>query len=149
MFFNFYQKNKKSTNYHIKKLKKILTKYIIIAVVIVLAFAFMAFRNVSQQNSCFENLSPAEFKKMLEEQEDVVLLDVRTDNEFNSGHIQDAKNVNYFASNFRQKIKEMNQDKTYLVYCRSGGRSAKACNILCQEGMTKVYNLSGGILAWK
>ena len=79
---------------------------------------------------------------------EVVVLDVRTADEFNEGHIENALNIDVNQSNFLEKVKEtLHKDKTIAVYCRSGRRSAKAAERLSSEGY-KAVNLSGGIIAW-
>ena len=80
---------------------------------------------------------------------DVVLLDVRTAQEFNEGHIQKALNIDVKQDGFVEKAKAiLPADKTVAVYCRSGKRSANAAGMLAKEGY-KVVNLTGGIMAWK
>ena len=80
---------------------------------------------------------------------DVVLLDVRTAEEYNEGHLQDALNIDVKEGGFVEKTKSvLPVGKTIAVYCRSGKRSALAAGALAKEGY-KVVNLSGGILAWK
>ncbi|MGM9833095.1 MAG: rhodanese-like domain-containing protein [Candidatus Limisoma sp.] len=79
---------------------------------------------------------------------DVVVLDVRTADEFNQGHIENALNIDINQSNFLEKAKSaLPKDKTIAVYCRSGRRSAKAAERLSSEGY-KAVNLSGGIVEW-
>lgn len=78
----------------------------------------------------------------------VVVLDVRTADEFNDGHIAGAVNVDVRQGDFLQKAKAvLPTDKTIAVYCRSGKRSANACSQLSAENY-KCVNLEGGILAW-
>lgn len=78
----------------------------------------------------------------------VVVLDVRTADEFNDGHIAGAVNVDIRQADFLQKAKAvLPTDKTIAVYCRSGKRSANACSQLSAENY-KCVNLEGGILAW-
>lgn len=80
--------------------------------------------------------------------EDVVLLDVRTADEFNEGHIKNAVNIDVRQSDFVEKAKSaLPVGKTVAVYCRSGKRSATAAGMLVKKGL-KVVNLEGGILAW-
>lgn len=79
---------------------------------------------------------------------DVVVLDVRTPVEAAAGKIENAKVINVLAEDFEQNIKQLDRDKTYLVYCRSGRRSANACNIMANSGFKKLYNLEGGYNAW-
>ena len=72
---------------------------------------------------------------------EVVVLDVRTADEFNEGHIENALNIDINQSNFLEKVKEtLHKDKTIAVYCRSGRRSAKAAERLSSEGY-KAVNL--------
>ncbi len=99
-----------------------------------------------QQN--YENTDPEGFAKLIEEP-DVVVLDVRTAEEFDEGHIEGAVNIDYKQSGFVEKSTAMlPKEKTIAVYCRSGRRSAGAAELLAAEGY-KMVNLYGGILAWK
>ncbi len=80
---------------------------------------------------------------------DVVLLDVRTIDEYNEGHIMGALQVDIRQDDFMPKAQKLlPKDKTIAVYCRSGRRSAQACEQLESDGYN-VVNLKGGILAWK
>ena len=81
--------------------------------------------------------------------DNALVLDVREANEFNSGHIANAKHIPLGQLNNDIKILEKYKDQTIVVNCRSGSRSAAACSILRKQGFTKVYNLAGGILAWQ
>lgn len=78
----------------------------------------------------------------------VVVLDARTAGEYGEGHIEGAVNIDVKKDDFLQKAKQtLPVDRTIAVYCRSGRRSAKACNLLSAEGY-KCVNLKGGIMAW-
>lgn len=74
---------------------------------------------------------------------EIVLIDVRTPDEFNAGHVQEALNINYFDENFSDQINDLNTDKTLYLYCRSGNRSMKAAKLLSAKGYS-VVNLEGG-----
>jgi rhodanese-related sulfurtransferase len=78
---------------------------------------------------------------------DIVLIDVRTPEEFNAGHIAGAINIDINSNTFEQQIKQLSKNKTVLVYCRSVNRSAKASKIL-RKNHYKVMDLAGGINAW-
>ncbi|OWY21426.1 rhodanese-like domain-containing protein [Sphingobacteriales bacterium UPWRP_1] len=78
---------------------------------------------------------------------DAVLLDVRTRDEFALGSIAGAKNIDFWANDFAAKIAALDKSKTYYLFCRSGNRSGKACNMMTSTGF-KAYNLEGGIGAW-
>lgn len=78
----------------------------------------------------------------------VIVLDVRTADEFNDGHIVRATNIDVKKDDFLKEVKvSLPTDKTIAVYCRSGRRSANACGKLSAEGY-KCVNLKGGIIAW-
>lgn len=95
-----------------------------------------------------KNLSPEEFEAKLGDK-NCVVLDVRTPEEFSSGYIRGAKNLNFFSPDFRNEISKLDKNRVYLVYCASGGRSAAACKIMSDFGFPEVYNLKGGINGWK
>ena len=78
-----------------------------------------------------------------------VLLDVRTEEEFGDIHIPNARLIDIRQPQaFMEEVQALDKDKTYFVYCRSGARSAQACQILDQLGVAATYNLIGGILGW-
>ncbi len=83
------------------------------------------------------------------ELESVVLIDVRTPGEFTQGHVEGAVNVNWFDPNFENRFKEITKDETIFVYCKAGGRSAKAQQKLIEMGYSNVVNLEGGYDAYK
>ena len=96
----------------------------------------------------YENVDVKGFAELMNNP-NVVVLDVRTADEFKDGHLEGALNIDQAQSDFIQKAKKMlPSDKTIAVYCRSGRRSASAAGKLAVEGYQAV-NLKGGILAWK
>jgi L-ascorbate metabolism protein UlaG (beta-lactamase superfamily)/rhodanese-related sulfurtransferase len=100
----------------------------------------------SQQG--YENMDVNAFAAQITDP-DVVLLDVRTADEFNEGHLQNAINVDVRDDGFIEKAKStLPMGKTVAVYCKGGKRSANAAGMLAKEGY-KVVNLVGGITAWK
>ncbi len=85
----------------------------------------------------------------LAESENVILLDVRTSQEYSEGHIAGAINIDQAKGDFLNKVQQLlSKDKTIAIYCRSGRRSANAAGILANEGY-KPVNLTGGIIAWQ
>lgn len=92
-------------------------------------------------------ISPEEAKENLDEDSEIVLLDVRTQSEYESGHIEDA--VLLPLDQLNEKASEVipDQEKTYYVYCRSGNRSATAAQLLVDMGYENIYDL-GGIIDW-
>lgn len=93
------------------------------------------------------SISPEEAQKRLETEKDIILLDVRTQEEYEEKHIPGSMliPVDELEKRAVEELKE--KDKTIFVYCRSGNRSTTASNILAELGYTKVYNL-GGIIDW-
>ena len=93
------------------------------------------------------NLDASTFAEKITEK-DVVLLDVRTVEEFNQSHIQDALNFDVQGDYFTADISALDKSKSYAVYCRSGKRSVLASEEMDQIGIANVYNLTGGIMEW-
>jgi rhodanese-related sulfurtransferase len=94
------------------------------------------------------NIDAAEFERIMKSEVNSVIIDVRTQREFDHGHIPDALHINVQDVAFSHKIDDMDKDAHYLVYCRSGRRSMLACRSMHSKGFKNVYNLAGGILAW-
>ena len=101
----------------------------------------------SSNNGAYENLNVAEFKAKMDDP-NVVILDVRTPRETAAGMIEGAIEIDVKASGFEEKVAQLDKNKTYLVYCRSGRRSAAACNIMAKQGFEDLHNLQGGYLKW-
>ena len=120
--------------------------FVITLVAVAIVF-FMAFKGIRQSNA-FLNLDVKSFAKKFMTDKDVIILDVRTPAEFAQGAIKGAINIDVNASNFKEKVSKLDKDKSYLIYCRSGMRSVKACNIISENGNTRLFNLMGGYQAW-
>lgn len=95
----------------------------------------------------YRNINASEFAE-LKEQENHVVLDVRSPGELAEGAIPGHIMINIFDPAFASKITELDKSKTYLVYCRSGNRSGQACAFMASMGFSNLYNLNGGIGAW-
>lgn len=93
-------------------------------------------------------LSPSD-AVLLMNREDVLVLDVREAQEFNSGHIPNAKHIPLGTLDKRLTEIAAWKDKPILVNCKAGGRSANACGVLRRQGFTKLNNLAGGMQAWQ
>jgi rhodanese-related sulfurtransferase len=89
-----------------------------------------------------------EFDKLRANKTNIVL-DVRTPAEFKAGHIPGATNVDYNSPDFAQKIAALDKDKTYLVHCAAGSRSARACKKLEALGFQRLYDLHPGFNGWQ
>jgi rhodanese-related sulfurtransferase len=94
-------------------------------------------------------LTQEDWVSQFEADENAVILDVRTEDEFNEGFIANAINIDiHSGQDFVNEIETLDKNKNYYVYCRSGMRSAKACEIMNQLGFENAYNLIGGITEW-
>ena len=97
----------------------------------------------------YQDIDNAAFQGKIESNPDAIIIDVRTELEFNSGIIPNAININIFSPEAQSKLGALDLDKTYLVYCRSGQRSGQACQHMSQVGIKDVYNLNRGIMMWE
>jgi rhodanese-related sulfurtransferase len=79
---------------------------------------------------------------------DFIIIDVRTADEYNSGHLADAVNIDYYSPDFKTNISKLDRNKEYLIYCRTGIRGTASTQIMLDLGFNRVYNLSGGIVEW-
>ena len=95
----------------------------------------------------FKNLDSREFQSEFKSNTRSTLIDVRTPGEYRSGKIPGAVNIDIMDEEFLSTIDRLDKSKTYYVYCRSGGRSGRACHVMTQQGF-KVANLAGGICNW-
>lgn len=86
--------------------------------------------------------------QLLKDQPEVVVLDVRTPEEFQSGHLAEAENIDFRAADFEANLSKLDREQPYLVHCRSGRRSESSLAFFKKLGFKKVYHLDGGILAW-
>lgn len=94
-------------------------------------------------------LSADDFAVKLDQTNNAIVLDVRTPQEFAEGFLDHAINVDYNDAGFQSKIDSMDKSKAYFVYCLSGGRSSSAANYMRSHGFKQVYDMKGGLLAWK
>lgn len=106
------------------------------------------FNSIFSRTKGYEDLGSNDFAKGIESK-DAVVLDVRTSGEFSSGHIPKAKNIDIMGYDFQGRIANLDKSKSYYVYCRSGGRSGRACQIMKKAGFENVYNLQSGIGSWR
>lgn len=95
-------------------------------------------------------ISTSEASRWIKTDPEPVILDVRTNGEFEEGHIAGAKLIPWTDRDFESRaVKELDRSQPVLVYCRSGKRSAAATDKLASLGFTDVRNLKGGVLSWQ
>jgi rhodanese-related sulfurtransferase len=96
----------------------------------------------------YKTIDVATLKEM-KRKSGVVILDVRARAEQQDGVINGQRNLNVSSPEFKQQITKMDKSKTYVLYCRSGARSARGCRIMAKHGFENLYSLKGGYLAWE
>jgi rhodanese-related sulfurtransferase len=94
------------------------------------------------------NVGVDEFEKLIAAKTNVVL-DVRTAKEFEAGHIPGAMNIDFNSPDFAKKFATLDKNKTYLVHCAAGVRSAKACRLMEQADFAHLVNLEPGFRGWE
>jgi len=103
---------------------------------------------VVEQASAITLVSVNDASKLLADDKDAILIDVRTPGEFDGGHLAGADNIDFKAADFVEKISQLDKSKHYVVYCGSGKRSGKATAKMEELGFTKITDVDGGIGAW-
>jgi rhodanese-related sulfurtransferase len=129
------------------KLSKLCKMRIILKLSLALALIFAEYNLPAQSINSFV---PEKFRFALSEDEKPQIIDVRTKAEFDAGHIDGAVNIDINQIDFQKKInKKLKKDRIVYVYCRTGVRSLRAAKILSGLEFSRIYNLEGGLEAWK
>lgn len=104
----------------------------------------------NQMTKKMKELTQEEWREKLAQDENAVILDVRTEQEIEEGYIPGAKKIDFYkGQEFIDELEKLDKDKNYYVYCRSGNRSGQACAIMDQKGFRNSYNLAGGFSQWE
>ncbi|WP_370476821.1 rhodanese-like domain-containing protein [Tamlana flava] len=93
-------------------------------------------------------IAPEELNEVLQSNEGMQLVDVRTQEEYQTSHLKNAANFDFYSKSFADSLKTLDKNKPVYVYCRSGGRSGKSVEELKKLGFKEIYDLEGGILNW-
>jgi len=97
-----------------------------------------------------KNINQTAWEELISKDKTAIIIDARTPNEWNDGIIENAVLLDVLNEpKFLESAKTFDKEKNYYVYCRSGARSVKACQILESVGVEATYNLLGGILSWE
>ena len=94
------------------------------------------------------NLQPEEFYHTITDRKDLIVIDVRTEEEFAAGHLPNAINISYLSYDFWDRIEQLDPEANYYVYCRSGRRSVRTCTLMKNGGFKNIFNLDGGLNSW-
>jgi rhodanese-related sulfurtransferase len=106
----------------------------------------------STESPVIKNITPLQADQLIKENKDnanFVILDVRTPSEYIEGHLKNSVNLDYNAADFKDKVNNLDKNKTYLVYCRTANRSASAVKIMTELGFKDIYHMTGGIVEWQ
>lgn len=94
-------------------------------------------------------LSPADFEKKVSSITDKTVLDVRTADEYKEGHLAGAIMIDFYKDDFKANLAKLDKNKPVFVYCAAGGRSGSAREVMEEMGFKQVYDLKGGMNAWR
>ncbi|MGL1864009.1 MAG: rhodanese-like domain-containing protein [Pseudodesulfovibrio sp.] len=117
------------------------------AIIIIVALLFCTAQ--ASLTTELHNLTPEQSVKALAETPGLIILDIRTPEEFNSGHIKGAENIDFYGSNFQARIDSLDKTTPYFIYCRSGRRSGVTVEYMQQAGFATIMELTHGINGWK
>lgn len=116
---------------------------------VLIAFTVFSYSCKEEQTSNQIEVISSEEMQEISQIEGVQLVDVRTLEEYEEGHIDSFQNIDYFSENFTQEIEKLDKSKPVIVYCKSGNRSGKCAKKMKDAGFSKIYDLEGGIAKWK
>ncbi len=119
-----------------------------IVLIVFAVFLFIGCQGQSSDAGKVKNLEPKEFSKKVNETTNAQLIDVRTPEEYAGDRMENALNIDWNGSEFENKTATLDKSKPVFLYCRSGGRSAKAAAKLHDMGFTEIYNMEGGMMKW-
>lgn len=110
---------------------------------------FLSSCSIGQEGTEKINLPAVEFAEKMQAIPTAPIIDVRTPEEFKQGHIQNAVNINWNGSDFSAQMAKFDKSQPIFIYCLSGGRSGSASAQLRSEGFKEIYELTGGMMAWR
>jgi rhodanese-related sulfurtransferase len=105
-------------------------------------------RVVGQKNLILEDLDSASFAAKINNDKNAVIIDVRTQMEYNEGHLAGSLLIDISSPSFMDEIEKLDRSKSYYIYCRSGNRSWHAGNYMLKQGFPTVAHLRPGIIGW-
>jgi rhodanese-related sulfurtransferase len=105
--------------------------------------------SVLNSQETIKSISTSISRDMVKENKKLIILDVRTPEEYFEGHIENAINLDVNSTTFATEITKLNKESEYLVYCRSGNRSLVASELMKKSGFKNIFNMEGGFTAWR
>lgn len=128
----------------IRKKRLVLTLVVIIAVSALIIYYTQV--HLPSTTISFGDVTVEEAKSLVESNVSLIIVDVRTREEYDSGHIEGA--ILIPVSELEGRINELSKEEEFLIYCRTGNRSSNSVNILKANGYTKIFHMNDGIIAW-
>lgn len=101
---------------------------------------------VKEEGTTVVNVEAEKVSAVLKADPKIEIIDIRTPEEFAAGHLAKAKNIDFKADTFKSELAKLDKEKTYLMHCRSGGRSTASLPIWKELGFKRVIHLNSGIL---
>jgi rhodanese-related sulfurtransferase len=114
-------------------------------------FLLMPLFAVQADEVISEHIDIHQFANLIAENSDnpdIEIIDVRTPEEFHAGHIENAVVIDFYGKDFVNKLEQLDKNKTYLLYCRSGNRSGQTLKLMRNLGFKATYNMKGGMKKW-
>ncbi|MFZ4799263.1 MAG: thioredoxin domain-containing protein [Bacteroidia bacterium] len=124
-------------------------QYLIFFILFILLTINFSWCQSNGKNGIGGKLSAQEFEQKINSEISEQIIDVRTPEEFSQGFIKNAVNIDWNAGNFENQVSKLNKSKPVFVYCLAGGRSAGAAIKLKELGFNTIYDLKGGMNAWR
>lgn len=116
-------------------------KLMSITIMLLLSVSMVAAQSVTQMNS-------SEVNQLLKKNAKIVILDVRTADEYGAGHLKGAKNMDVRQPDFYSRVDKLDKTAVYLVYCRTNHRSGMAVEYMTQHGFSHIYQMTDGYTGW-
>ncbi len=121
-------------------------------IIVVVILGFWLLSPTAKTDQQIKAVSPKEASTLINQHigdPDFVILDIRTPKEYQSGHIENSIMIDFYSKTFAADVSRLDKEKTYLIYCRSGNRSARSMELFKKLEFKKVFHLSSGINSWK
>jgi rhodanese-related sulfurtransferase len=119
----------------------------LIAFLLFMACATVLFSQ-EKPTATIHHMSSERFQHAMDSIKDEVVIDLRTTDELKGGKIASARHIDFFGEGFEPAIRALDRDKTYFIYCASGGRSGETVELMDRLGFKTIYNLDEGFRAW-
>ncbi|WP_319584330.1 rhodanese-like domain-containing protein [uncultured Pseudodesulfovibrio sp.] len=124
-------------------------RYIVLILAVLTAALFFYRQHGQGSPEGVSAVTAAQAQAELVADPDILVLDIRTPPEFAEGHIQGARNIDFMSADFAKRLEKLDPNAKYLVYCRSGNRSAQAMKTFARLGFNRIIHMSRGIKDWQ